>query len=125
MTKPELKFVTRHDPSSWKSIMARIYALVSKDILRVRRNIPMLLIQFMLPTFQLLLFSVCIGNNPHDLKIAIYNPDSPRLMSDFILKRLNNVTMTLVEYETFDDALDSIRWGQSWAALIFSRNYSR
>ena len=107
------------------AFVRRIGALNWKNITGIRRNLSMLIIQFLMPSFQCLLNFTCLGPDPYDLSVAVYNPDSPPAMSELFLRSLNNQTFNLMPFLTLDSALDSVRAGQSWAAITFSANYSR
>ncbi|XP_054160056.1 ABC transporter G family member 20-like [Oppia nitens] len=103
----------------------RVSALNWKNITGIRRNLSMLVIQFLMPSFQCLLNFTCLGPDPYDLPIAVYNPDSPAVMSALFLRSLSNVTFNLIPFDTLDAALDRVREGNAWAVISFAANYSR
>ena len=103
----------------------RISALNWKNITGIRRNLSMLIIQFLMPSFQCLLNFTCLGPDPYDLPVAVYNPDSPAVMSELFLRSLGNKTLNLLPFDSLEAALDQVRAGQAWAAITFAANYSR
>ena len=107
------------------AFMRRISALNWKNITGIRRNLSMLVIQFLMPSFQCLLNFTCLGPDPYDLSVAVYNPDSPPVMSELFLRSLNNQTFNLIDFDSLEGALDTIRAGKAWAAITFAANYSR
>ncbi|CAG2112201.1 unnamed protein product, partial [Medioppia subpectinata] len=107
------------------SFIRRIGALNWKNITGIRRNLSMLIIQFLMPSFQCLLNFTCLGPDPYDLPVAVYNADRPAIMSDLFLRALNNGTMALTSYDSLEAALDQVRAGSAWAVISFAANYSR
>uniref|UniRef100_A0A1I8JCW0 RND transporter, hydrophobe/amphiphile efflux-1/heavy metal efflux family, permease protein n=1 Tax=Macrostomum lignano TaxID=282301 RepID=A0A1I8JCW0_9PLAT len=53
----------------------RIGAVVLKDFTNMIRRIGFLLFQFSLPVLQIVLFCLCVGPEPRDLRLAIVNDD--------------------------------------------------
>ncbi|CAH1980259.1 unnamed protein product [Acanthoscelides obtectus] len=53
----------------------RLRALLYKNSIRLVRNLPVLLFIFALPVIQVILFCVCIGNDPKDLTLAVVNKE--------------------------------------------------
>jgi ABC-type multidrug transport system ATPase subunit len=107
------------------AFLRRISALNWKNITGIRRNLSMLIIQFLMPSFQCLLNFTCLGPDPYDLPIAVYNNDRPSIVSDLFLRTLSNRTMNLNYYDSLEEALQRVRDGFAWAAITFSANYTR
>lgn len=59
-----------------------------------------LLFQFILPSIQIILFCVCIGNAPYGLKMAIVNNETQGLGQLFI-RELDNETIDKVLYNKY------------------------
>lgn len=85
----------------------------------------MLIIQFLMPSFQCLLNFTCLGPDPYEIPIAIYNPDQPPVVSELFLNNLSNVTFKMTHYETLDSALEQVRKGLAWSVIAFQSNYTR
>jgi len=84
----------------------RIWALNWKNITGIRRNLSMLIIQFLMPSFQCLLNFTCLGPDPYDIPIAVYNPDQPAVLSEMFLSNLSNHTFRVSRYDALNDAVD-------------------
>ncbi|XP_012942844.1 ABC transporter G family member 20-like [Aplysia californica] len=81
-----------------------LYALCVKNLTSMKRNIPILLFEFMVPVIQIVLFCVCIGREPRQIPVSIVNQDVDDLGGLFI-GFLNNETMNKVAepvYGTFE-----------------------
>lgn len=107
------------------SFMDRIFALNWKNITGIRRNLSMLIIQFLMPSFQCLLNFTCLGPDPYDIPIAIYNADSPPLLSDLFISNLSNVTFRMSRFDSLSEAVDQVKKGLAWAVVEFQSNYTR
>ena len=81
----------------------RIRALNWKNITGIRRNLSMLIIQFLMPSFQCLLNFTCLGPDPYDIPVAILNMDSPPILSGLFINNLNNITFRLIEFDDYDE----------------------
>ena len=55
----------------------------------------LLFFEFIIPSIQIILFCLCIGRNPHDLRIGVVNNDNGN-MGGLYLAHLDNVTFTQV-----------------------------
>lgn len=103
----------------------RIFALNWKNITGIRRNLSMLIIQFLMPSFQCLLNFTCLGPDPYDLPIAVYNADQPPILSNMFLDNLSNVTFRISKFDSMEEAIDRVRQGLAWTAVVFRSNYTR
>ncbi|KAH9422605.1 hypothetical protein DERP_003282 [Dermatophagoides pteronyssinus] len=103
----------------------RIRALNWKNITGIRRNLSMLIIQFLMPSFQCLLNFTCLGPDPYDIPVAILNMDSPPILSGLFINNLNNITFRLIEFDDYDEAIKHVQNGFVWALLSFQSNYTR
>lgn len=107
------------------SSIGRISALYYKNLKSKLRNRNLLIFQLLYPAFAIALFCFCIGKNPYDIPVGVYNPDRPSLASDLILKYIDNKTISLKYYNTFESAIHGIREHEVWAVLSFPHNYTR
>lgn len=100
-------------------------ALFQKNIIRLRRNLPVLLFQFLLPSIEVILFCVCIGQDPFNIPVAIYNEEVSGEFSGWFLEKINNVTITQIKHDSMQSALASVKNGQAWAAMSIGSNFSQ
>ncbi|OTF80015.1 hypothetical protein BLA29_011283, partial [Euroglyphus maynei] len=80
--------------------------------------------QLLLPTLAVIFCLKLLGQNPHDLTVAVYNPDSPPIVSKHVLNVLDSNTINLIYHDNLDDAIQMVRNGHAWAALEFPANYT-
>ncbi|XP_054158805.1 ABC transporter G family member 23-like [Oppia nitens] len=114
--------------SGWisKSVTTkRISALYYKNLKQQMRNKWFLMFYLLYPALAVSLFCACIGKNPYDIPVGVYNPDRPSFVSDIILKSFNQKVIQLIEYDTFESAYEAVRHNHVWAMLSFPHNYTR
>jgi len=104
--------------------VTKISALFYKNITLLTRNIPLLLFQFFLPSLEIILFAVCIGADPFDLPVAIFNQDTSGNLPQRFLSSIDNYTVNQVHYPTLPLAIDAVRNGNAWGAIAFKENFS-
>ena len=107
-----------------KTSILKIGALFYKNITLLTRNIPLLLFQFFLPSLEIILFGICIGADPFDIKIAIFNQDTSGNFPARFLNSLDNYTISQVHYPTLPAAINAVRNGEAWGAIAFKQNFS-
>lgn len=103
----------------------RISALYYKNLKGQLRNLPVLIFHLLFPALAVSMFCACIGHNPYEIPIGVYNPDKPSFVSDLILKSFNPNSIQLQYYDTFDSAYDAVRQHSVWAMMVFPHNYTR
>lgn len=104
--------------------VGRVQALFTKNIIRLKRNVPILLFYFFLPSIQIALFCICIGQDPKNINVAVYNAEDPPGLSVEYLSFIDKEIVTLDNYDSLEDARQAVVDGKAWAALHFSHNYS-
>jgi len=104
--------------------MRRVYALFIKNCIRLKRNVPILLFYFFLPSIQIALFCICIGQDPKNIQVAVYNAEDPPGLSAEYLSFVSKDIVVQVPYDSLEDARQAVVDGKAWAALHFSHNYS-
>ncbi|OQR77411.1 ABC transporter G family member 20-like, partial [Tropilaelaps mercedesae] len=109
---------------TWIDTWCRALALVLKNITRVKRNIPVLLFTFIVPSFQVVLFCLCIGADPFELPVAIVNQDVHPILSQPFLDSISNYTVIQRPYADLDEALASVERGETWGVIHIGHNYS-
>lgn len=102
----------------------RVMALFIKNSIRLKRNIPILLFYFFLPSIQIALFCICIGQDPKNIPVAVYNAEDPPGLSAEYLSFVNPDIVVQVPYDSLEEARQAVVEGRAWAALHFSSNYS-
>ncbi|XP_075678519.1 ABC transporter G family member 23-like isoform X2 [Dermatophagoides pteronyssinus] len=115
------------EPNRYRQVSAStkfitIFQLLIK--LFILKKLPLTLLQLILPTLSVIFCLKLLGQNPHELMVAVYNPDSPPIVSKHVLNVLDSQTIDLIHYDNLDDAIQMVRNGQAWAALEFPANYT-
>ena len=102
----------------------RVLALFIKNTIRLKRNVPILMFYFFLPSIQIALFCICIGQDPKNIPVAVFNAEDPPGLSAEYLSFVNNEIVVQVPYDSLEEARQAVVEGKAWAALHFSHNYS-
>lgn len=105
----------------WTTLMAVTW----KNYIRLRRNPPVLIFQFMLPAIQVILFCLCIGGDPFDVPVAIVNDEIVPRSSQQFLDGLNKKIIRQVKYDNLTSAIDAVRKGTVWGAIHIPDKYSQ
>lgn len=105
----------------WKTLMAVTW----KNYIRLRRNPPVLVFQFMLPAIQVILFCLCIGGDPFDVPVAIVNDELVPRSSQQFLNGLNKKIIRQVKYDNLTSAIEAVRRGKVWGAIHIPDKYSQ
>ncbi|KAG9508995.1 ABC transporter G family member 23, partial [Fragariocoptes setiger] len=99
-----------------------------KNYIRLRRNVPLLLFQFLLPSIQVILFCICVGNDPFDVPVAIVNEessaDSIAALSSQFLRLVDPHLVKQVPYTNLDAAIESVRRGSNWGVIHIPENFT-
>lgn len=134
------KFEVEETPSSKFAAMKqevvyscnRVGALTSKNFARLMRNLPVLMFQFLLPSVEVILFCLCIGQEPFNLPVSIFNEDIisynateiPYRFSYQFLSKVSNHSVIQMPYPSRADAMESVKLGKSWAAMLIPANFT-
>lgn len=112
----------------------RIGALTSKNFARLMRNLPVLMFQFLLPSIEVILFCLCIGQEPFNLPVSVYNEELLKLNTSIMiptetfsfkyLNRIDNRSVIQHNYDNAADALNSVRLGKAWGAVVIGENFT-
>lgn len=105
----------------WKALMAVTW----KNYVRLRRNPPVLVFQFMLPAIQVILFCLCIGGDPFDVPVAIVNDEIVPRSSQQFLNGLNRRIIKQIKYDNLTSAIEAVRRGAVWGAIHIPDKYSQ
>lgn len=105
----------------WQTLIAVTW----KNYIRLRRNPPVLVFQFMLPAIQVILFCLCIGGEPFDVPVAVVNEESTPRSSLQFLGGLNKKVIRQVKYDNLTSAIDAVKRGKVWGAIHIPDKYSQ
>lgn len=100
-------------------------ALFKKNIIRLRRNLPVLMFQFLLPSIEIILFCFCIGRDPFNVPVAIYNAEPNPFFSKKFLEHVSPATIHQINYDSEAAALEAVKNGSAWGAIMIGRNFSQ
>ncbi|KAK7499796.1 hypothetical protein BaRGS_00008887 [Batillaria attramentaria] len=100
-----------------------IMALVIKNLTIMKRSIGLLFFEFIIPSIQIILFCLCIGRDPHDIKLAVVNNDLGPMGATY-LKFLSNTTFKQVLFNSLDHARDSVHQGDAWGVVEIRPEFS-
>ncbi|XP_045473206.1 ABC transporter G family member 20 [Harmonia axyridis] len=118
--------------------MNHMKALVWKNFLWMWRNIPVMAFIIGLPVCQTVLFCLSIGHEPKGLGLSVVNNEidfpyekcqftpgcnSSRLSCNY-LSFLQNKSLNLYYYNSTEEALDTVKNGDTWATLVIPANFS-
>ncbi|XP_067144157.1 LOW QUALITY PROTEIN: ABC transporter G family member 23-like [Centruroides vittatus] len=99
-------------------------AIFMKNMSRLTRNIPLLLIQVFLPAIHAALFCICVGREPFDLKIGVINNEKGDQMAKEFLGLLSSKTVKRMEYNSTSNAVEHVKSGKLWAAVSVDEDFT-
>ena len=100
-----------------------IIALFTKNWIALRGN-RLLLLMYFLPSLQFSFFAVSVGRDPISIPVAIFNEEKPEQFTKSYLDKLNKDMILQIRYNSLDEAVDSIRKGDSWFAFHFHHKFT-
>ncbi|XP_036323033.1 ABC transporter G family member 23 isoform X2 [Rhagoletis pomonella] len=114
----------------------KMKALLTKNFLRMWRNVGVMLFIFALPVMQVILFCLAIGRDPTGLNLAIVNSEMNNTNICYwedschftnlgcrYLSHLND-TMDKTYYTKLEEAKDAVRVGKAWGVLYITENFT-
>lgn len=105
-----------------------ISTITWKNYIRLKRNVPLLMFQFVLPAIQVILFCICVGNDPFDIPVAIVNEessaDSIAALSTQFLHSINPNLVRQVHFRDLSSAIESVRHGKNWGVVHIPENFT-
>ncbi|XP_030371527.1 ABC transporter G family member 23 isoform X2 [Scaptodrosophila lebanonensis] len=114
----------------------KMRALLTKNMLRMWRNVGVMLFIFALPVMQVILFCLAIGRDPQGLNLAIVNEEMNNSktcywedgchFNNLGCRYLNHLNSSVVKtyYTDLEDAKAAVRRGKAWGALYISENFT-
>ncbi|CAF4884462.1 unnamed protein product, partial [Rotaria sp. Silwood1] len=108
----------------------KIYALIMKDLTLVKRNISLLIFQFLIPVIQISLFCLCIGRNAEHISMALYNGEAVHgfptgNLSLQLLNKINPQQIDIASFNDFNKAMDLVKQGQYWGVIAIQDNFTQ
>ena len=110
-----------HRLSSWAS---HFNTLMWKNYIRSVRHPLLIIFQYILPAVQIILFGICIGGDPFDIKVGIVNDENPPYLSDLFIQHLDTYFINALSYSNISSAKDDVFSGKLWGYIHFNSNYS-
>ncbi|XP_065841215.1 ABC transporter G family member 20-like [Oscarella lobularis] len=110
-----------------KKSLTNIGALMWKNVVKSIRNPGLLLFEFFLPAFQVILFCLSIGGSPSDLPVATVNLDSGFLgtnMGNIFLNCINNNTVKKMPFSTVDEAVHEAVKGHTYGYVLIPETFT-
>ena len=99
-------------------------AVTWKNYVRLRRNPPVLIFQFMLPAIQVILFCLCIGGEPFDVPVAVVNDELDPRSSKQFLEGLSSRVIRQVRYDNLSSAIEAVKLGKVWGVIHIPDKYT-
>ncbi|CAG2179772.1 unnamed protein product, partial [Oppiella nova] len=104
---------------------ARSEALFLKNVIRMYRNLPAFIFTAIVPAVQCALFFLCLGRDPYDIPIAVFNGELVPKYSTGFLQNINNYTITQKNYDSFESGYESVKNGDNKALIAIGTNFSK
>ncbi|XP_065214315.1 ABC transporter G family member 23-like isoform X2 [Planococcus citri] len=137
MSKNKSQVPLKQTPScSWNII----FALLTKNYYWMKRNSTIILYVFLVPFVDCMIYSMCIGNDPTELKLAVVNEEFPGIsncdslqldgcnfsipFSCRYIKKLQQKTYEMVEYYDIDSGKNAVKKNKAWGLVHFPKNYT-
>lgn len=108
--------------SSW---ISSLLAVIWKNYIRLKRNPPVLIFEFILPAVQVILFCLCIGGDPFDVPLAVVNDEVIPQASRFFLDAIDKKAIRQVPFDNLSMAIESVRRGETWGAIHIPDRYTQ
>uniref|UniRef100_A0A1B0B3C6 ABC transporter domain-containing protein n=1 Tax=Glossina palpalis gambiensis TaxID=67801 RepID=A0A1B0B3C6_9MUSC len=114
----------------------KIRALITKNLLRMWRNVGVILFIFVLPVIQVILFCLAIGRDPTNLNLAIVNGEMNDTetcqwndgchFTNLGCRYLSHLNKTVIKnfYADVEEAKDAVRKGNAWGAIYITDNFT-
>ncbi|KAH9393458.1 hypothetical protein TYRP_021797 [Tyrophagus putrescentiae] len=103
---------------------ARSSALLTKNFIRMWRNLPVMLFTAFIPAVQCSLFFLCLGRPPYDIPVSVYNAEQPPQYSRDFLQSIDNRTIDLRPVNSFEAGYQAVWGGESRALITIGSNFS-
>ncbi|XP_054159939.1 ABC transporter G family member 20-like [Oppia nitens] len=106
----------------------RLTALTLKNFRQMTRNMALLAFFVLLPTIEISLMIMSIGNDIKNMKVSVYNPDNvdnqTLSLSELFLSAIDVDHIIIVRYPTLESAVQAVRDNDVWAVIHFEHNFT-
>lgn len=105
----------------------RLLALTLKNFKQMCRNVMLLLFFVLLPSIEISLLIMCIGQPIKDIPVSVYNPeklDPSVSLSELFLTTIDTKHIKLIRYKTLESAVEAVKLNDVWAVIHFRPNFS-
>ncbi|GIY63008.1 ABC transporter G family member 20 [Caerostris darwini] len=110
---------------SFKSTANRMGALINKNFVRLKRNIPLVFFQIFVPVFQVIVFCLCVGGEPFDIPMAVVNQETDIMgKSTAFLQSISSHTIRQNNFTDFNLAVDSVKRGENWGVIYIHSKFT-
>jgi len=118
---------TKYKPKKFsiRAWLITLMAIIWKNYIRLKRNPPLVLFEFILPSVQLILFCLSIGGDPFDIPLAVVNEETIPFASRYFLESIDKNTIRQISYPNLSSAIESVRRGKTWAAIHIPDRYTQ
>lgn len=103
---------------------AKLNAVTRKILIQSIRQPSAIFAQFILPLVSLLLFCVCIGSTPRDVRIAVVNLENPPYLSERFISLVDQSVLKIRNETSLDQALEAVRRQELIGVLFFEKDFS-
>ena len=110
--------------SWWAHWWSMFRTLYWKNYIRSIRHPLLLAFQYILPVVQIVLFGICIGGDPFDIKIAIVNEETPPYLSDIFINNLDTYFVDKYIYNSTIEAERAVKRNEIWGYIHLQSNFS-
>lgn len=109
-------------PIQW---MIKLNAITRRIIIQTFRMPSAVLTQFILPVISLILFCLCVGQTPEHIPLGIFNEESPPLLSQQYLAKLNSSSrLQLINCSNLNQALNAVARLEMYGVIHIRSNFS-
>ena len=105
----------------------RLFALTLKNFKQMSRNYVLLLFFVLLPSIEISLLIMCIGQPIKDIPVSVYNPeklDASQSLSELFLNTIDTKHIKLIRYKTLESAIEAVKLNDVWAVIHFRPNFT-
>ena len=104
--------------------MSQFNTLMWKNYIRSIRHPLLIIFQYVLPAIQIILFGICIGGDPFDIKVGIVNDEQPPYLSELFLEHIDTYFINGLPYANTSDARRDVEENKIWGYIHFNSNFS-
>ena len=107
----------------------KVSATSNRNIKRLTRNWTQLIFFVLCPAFEFGMVLYCVGSGPTGLKLAIFNEELQQNISSgwgqLFVNSIDDKIFTLKEFHSFEEAMNSVESGQTYALIDINERFSK